>query len=142
MINLPGLTFDHGEDIAALREAVQQFAQDQIAPRAADERLVAREVLDVAHFVVDRLLRCAVRERRETALVVRCRALRDERHRACALEVVHGHDWRVHGQLLVVRAETVAVRVRVREQARLQDGIRRGLDKRHEMRGREGSLWN
>ena len=36
MINLPGLTFDHGEDIAALREAVQQFAQDQIAPRAAE----------------------------------------------------------------------------------------------------------
>ena len=36
MINLPGLTFDHGEDIAALRETVQQFAQDQIAPRAAE----------------------------------------------------------------------------------------------------------
>src|SRR6476660_710657 len=35
-LNLPGLTFDHGEDIAALREAVQQFAQDQIAPRAAE----------------------------------------------------------------------------------------------------------
>ncbi|MFL6719544.1 MAG: acyl-CoA dehydrogenase family protein, partial [Burkholderiaceae bacterium] len=36
MINLPGLTFDHGDDIAALREAVQQFAQEQIAPRAAE----------------------------------------------------------------------------------------------------------
>src|SRR4051794_27115989 len=36
MIQLQGLTFEHGEDIAALREAVQQFAQDQIAPRAAD----------------------------------------------------------------------------------------------------------
>jgi isovaleryl-CoA dehydrogenase len=36
MIELPGLTFDHGEDIAALRAAVQQFAQDQIAPRAAE----------------------------------------------------------------------------------------------------------
>ena len=35
-LNLPGLTFDHGEDIAALRETVQQFAQDQIAPRAAE----------------------------------------------------------------------------------------------------------
>ncbi|HEY5799173.1 MAG TPA: acyl-CoA dehydrogenase family protein, partial [Burkholderiaceae bacterium] len=36
MLHLPGLTFDHGEDIAALREAVQQFAQAEIAPRAAE----------------------------------------------------------------------------------------------------------
>jgi isovaleryl-CoA dehydrogenase len=34
MLHLPGLTFDHGEDIAALREAVQQFAAAEIAPRA------------------------------------------------------------------------------------------------------------
>src|SRR5690349_13758965 len=36
MLHLPGLTFDHGEDIAALREAVQQFAEAEIAPRAAE----------------------------------------------------------------------------------------------------------
>ena len=36
MLHLPGLTFDHGEDIAALREAIQQFAAAEIAPRAAD----------------------------------------------------------------------------------------------------------
>ncbi len=36
MLHLPGLTFDHGEDIAALREAVQQFAEAEIAPRASD----------------------------------------------------------------------------------------------------------
>src|SRR5580765_8188209 len=36
MLHLPGLTFDHGEDIAALREAVQQFAVNEIAPRAAE----------------------------------------------------------------------------------------------------------
>ena len=36
MLHLPGLTFDHGEDIAALREAVQQFASAEIAPRAAE----------------------------------------------------------------------------------------------------------
>ncbi|MGI4847155.1 MAG: isovaleryl-CoA dehydrogenase [Janthinobacterium lividum] len=35
-IDLPGLSFDHGEDIAALRLAVQQFAQAEIAPRAAE----------------------------------------------------------------------------------------------------------
>ena len=33
---LPGLTFDHGEDIAALRVSVQQFAAKEIAPRAAE----------------------------------------------------------------------------------------------------------
>ncbi|MGZ3237184.1 MAG: isovaleryl-CoA dehydrogenase [Burkholderiaceae bacterium] len=36
MMHLPGLTFDHGDDIAALRAAVQQFAQAEIAPRAAE----------------------------------------------------------------------------------------------------------
>ncbi|HEY8100269.1 MAG TPA: isovaleryl-CoA dehydrogenase [Burkholderiaceae bacterium] len=36
MMHLPGLSFDHGEDIAALRAAVQQFAQAEIAPRAAE----------------------------------------------------------------------------------------------------------
>jgi isovaleryl-CoA dehydrogenase len=35
MMHLPGLTFDHGDEIAALRESVQQFAQAEIAPRAA-----------------------------------------------------------------------------------------------------------
>ena len=33
---LPGLSFAHGEDIAALREAVQQFASVEIAPRAQE----------------------------------------------------------------------------------------------------------
>ena len=36
MLHLPGLTFDHGEDIASLREAIQQFAAAEIAPRAAE----------------------------------------------------------------------------------------------------------
>jgi len=36
MMHLPGLTFDHGEDIAALRESVAAFAQAEIAPRAAE----------------------------------------------------------------------------------------------------------
>ena len=36
MLHLPGLSFDHGADIAALRAAVQQFAAVEIAPRAAD----------------------------------------------------------------------------------------------------------
>ena len=36
MLNLPGLQFDLGEDIDALRDAVQTFAQVEIAPLAAE----------------------------------------------------------------------------------------------------------
>ena len=36
MVHLNGLNFDHGEDIAALRETIQQFAAAEIAPRAAE----------------------------------------------------------------------------------------------------------
>ena len=36
MLNFPGLTFDHGDDIAALRATVQHFAANEIAPRAAE----------------------------------------------------------------------------------------------------------
>ena len=35
-MNLPGLDFQLGEDIDALRDAVRDFAQAEIAPRAAD----------------------------------------------------------------------------------------------------------
>ncbi|MEI7515168.1 MAG: isovaleryl-CoA dehydrogenase [Betaproteobacteria bacterium] len=36
MNNLPGLDFQLGEDVDALRDAVREFAQIEIAPRAAD----------------------------------------------------------------------------------------------------------
>ena len=36
MTNLPGLNFQLGEDIDALRDAVRDFAQAEIAPRAAE----------------------------------------------------------------------------------------------------------
>jgi isovaleryl-CoA dehydrogenase len=36
MIDLPGLNFDHGAEIAALRDTVRAFAQAEIAPRAAE----------------------------------------------------------------------------------------------------------
>jgi isovaleryl-CoA dehydrogenase len=35
-MNLPGLNFQLGEDIDALRDAVREFAQQEIAPRAAE----------------------------------------------------------------------------------------------------------
>ena len=36
MLHLAGLTFNHGDDIAALRESVAQFASKEIAPFAAE----------------------------------------------------------------------------------------------------------
>src|SRR5512140_2942114 len=36
MLNFPALNFHHGETIDMLRATVQQFAADEIAPRAAD----------------------------------------------------------------------------------------------------------
>ena len=36
MTNLPGLNFQLGEDVDALRDAVREFAQAEIAPRAAE----------------------------------------------------------------------------------------------------------
>src|SRR5882672_863450 len=35
-MQLPGLNFDLGDDINALRDAVAEFAQSEIAPRAAE----------------------------------------------------------------------------------------------------------
>ena len=35
MLNFPSLNFDLGEDLEMLRATVQQFAADEIAPRAA-----------------------------------------------------------------------------------------------------------
>jgi isovaleryl-CoA dehydrogenase len=36
MLNLPGLQFDLGEDVAMLRDSLQQFTAAEIAPRAAE----------------------------------------------------------------------------------------------------------
>ena len=36
MTQLPGLNFQLGEDIDALRDAVRDFAQAELAPRAAE----------------------------------------------------------------------------------------------------------
>ena len=36
MTNMPGLNFQLGEDVDALRDAVRDFAQSEIAPRAAE----------------------------------------------------------------------------------------------------------
>ena len=35
-MELPGLKFELGEDVEALRETVRDFAQAEIAPRAAE----------------------------------------------------------------------------------------------------------
>jgi isovaleryl-CoA dehydrogenase len=47
MTNLPGLNFQLGEDIDALRDAVREFAQTEIAPRAAEIDRTDRFPMDV-----------------------------------------------------------------------------------------------
>ena len=63
-------------------------------------------------------------------------------HAAVALEVAHPvrYAGRVDGELLVVHADTVAVRVRVGEEARLEHGVGRGLDAGRHMGRVEGDL--
>ena len=36
MLNLPGLQLDLGEDVAMLRDSLQQFTAAEITPRAAE----------------------------------------------------------------------------------------------------------
>lgn len=99
----------------------------------ADEVAVRLVDVDGARAELDGL------DRRE---VGRAAALVVEGHAAVALEVGHavGHARRVDGQLVVVGAEAVAVRVRVREETGLQDRVGRGLDARHQVRRAEGAL--
>lgn len=61
-------------------------------------------------------------------------------HEAVALVGVEGVLGGVYWDLLVVDAQAVAVRVAVREEARLQDRVGRGLDAGHQVRGRKGDL--
>lgn len=61
-------------------------------------------------------------------------------HGPVALEGVEGDGGGVDGDLLVVGAEAVAVGVGVGEEAGLEDGVGRGFDSGHEVRGGEGGL--
>ena len=85
-------------------------------------------------------LTSGVRERLDGALVVGTVALRNKGSRAVTLEVGNGGRGCVDRKLLVVNTKTVAMSVRVREQARLQDRICRGLNVGNHMGRREGSL--
>lgn len=61
-------------------------------------------------------------------------------HGTVALERVEGVERPVDGDLGVVDAQPVAVRVRVGEEPRLQDRVGRGLDAGDQVRRREGDL--
>jgi hypothetical protein len=69
-------------------------------------------------------------DRRDGGEVVRPRALVVERHGPVTLEVgrVVACLRSIDGELLVVCANAVSVGVRVRKEAALQDGVRRGLN--------------
>ena len=53
MTNLPGLNFQLGEDIDALRDAVRDFAQAEIAPRAAEADHTDQFPMDLWHKMGD-----------------------------------------------------------------------------------------
>lgn len=61
-------------------------------------------------------------------------------HDAVAVVGTEGLERAVDGDLLCVAAETVAVGVWVREKARLEDGVGRGLNAWNHVRGRESGL--
>lgn len=113
----------------------------EIPERATNEGLVLGEALGVPSVVLEVTALTLIAQRLDGALVVVRRSLRDESHGTIALEVVDRDDGCVDGELLVVHAETVSVGVRIREQARLEDGVCRGLDVGDEMGGRERDLW-
>lgn len=112
----------------------------EIPECATDEVLMLEFPLSVTDGMVDRCLGRLVREGLDRALVVRAVALRYECALAVALEVGDGVQWGVDRELLVVDSEAVAVGVWVREQTRLQDGVRRRLDVRYCVRGRKRYL--
>jgi hypothetical protein len=58
------------------------------------------------------------------------------------LEVCNGYDRRVHWELLVIDAETVAVSVGVGEEATLQDRVRTRLDSGYDVGRRKCCLFN
>ena len=64
-----------------------------------------------------------VRQRLDATLVVRTRSLADVRRGSVSLEVCNRDDGLVYGQLVVVRAETMPVRIGVREKAGLEDWV-------------------
>lgn len=99
---------------------------------SADELLVSRNVI--------RLL--LVRETLERRDIVRAVSLVLERHETITLEVGNRVRRSVDRKLSIVRTESVAVSVGVREETRLEDRVGRRLDTLGEVRGREGDLFD
>jgi hypothetical protein len=114
----------------------------QVSPSTANKGLVASTALLIANSSVDGSLSAKISQGVNAALVVGAAALGNEGRGTIPLEIVDGVYGRVDGELLVVDTETVAVGVRVGKESGLEDGIRRGLDVRDEMRRRESSLLN
>jgi hypothetical protein len=114
----------------------------EIPPGSSNEGFVTSDASGIVDAAVDGRLLCTIGQWVDAALVVGAAALRNECARSIALEVVDRDDRLVDWELLVVGAETVTVSIRVREETRLEDGIRRRLDEWDKVGGREGSLLN
>ncbi len=93
-----------------------------------------------ADTLIKRALGTLVRQRAYRTLIVGSCALTDERGCSISLEVGDGNDGRVYGELLVVGSKTVAMRVWVREQTRLQNRIGGWFNVRNQVRWRERRL--
>lgn len=96
--------------------------------------------LTVTNTGVNVALLTRISQRLDAALVVRPVALINEGHGAITLEVGNGDNWGIHRELSVVCSKTVAMSIRVREKARLEDRVGRGFDVRDEMRGSKCGL--
>lgn len=112
----------------------------KISPSSANKVFVLSLAFMIPGTTFSGPLTSGVRKRLDSALVIGAVALRNEGSRTVTLEVGNGCHGRVNRKLLVVDTETVAVGVRVREQARLQDRVCGRFDVGNHVRRREGSL--
>jgi hypothetical protein len=109
----------------------------EVAISTTDKDLVP---LSVPNMSFNRALGTSISEGLDSALIVGAIALVNIGSRSITLEVGHGVEGCVDGQLLVVCSKTVTLGVGVREETGLENGIRRGLDVWDEVGWGKGDL--
>ena len=139
----PALVAHKSEEVARLHVVGVRVRLGRV-PSVDDERIGGR--VHGAEAVRRRCLdmRCLCRVSERVGLVVwRGSLVSIDGHRAISLVVLHARRvGAVDGDLRVVGSEAMPMRVRVREESALEHFIRRRLDARHEVGGREGDLFH